>query len=289
MTLSVPYATRIKPLTKTVFDGLLATSEIPGELRAQCARLLPPPSDDGAGAGENEGDIMDRLHAASSHGDFVLHPTEPNMVREYGEGFMTFYYHPALTEWMNGLARGMDLGLPLRITGDGDKLQAQSASDFHHEFKSRVFSAPYAPDDLPEIRWTKPAHDPRFLKRAIPALYRDQIREFTRPRGQWFMNMAASLNEGLFVLIGDEHLLIAADRDRYQDNAEKARVLEEGRTLLWEIKPEKYRRLEILDPDYFEQVVLTAVREQAGLSVPTDRRLFFWQTYLEGVKRPGQR
>ncbi|MFA5184924.1 MAG: hypothetical protein WC551_00345 [Patescibacteria group bacterium] len=274
MALSIPFATRILPLTKSAFRDLLATSQVEGKLRARCSKYMSPIRDPGI-------DLEAKIHAA----EFLLHPTAPDTAREFGPRFMTFFHHPELIAWIGVLSRGRDLSLMLELIGYEDKLDARIISEYHPEFRDLSFSTPYAAETEPEIRWTKPPHDPDFLRRAMPVLYHDQEMEFTSPHGEWFMNCAASSCDGVFILIGDSRILAVVDKDRYPVNGERVRVMEAARILLYDIPLQERDPFDLRhDDELLGEHVEVTLREKTGICVPREHRLFFWQTYLEGIK-----
>ncbi len=274
MALSIPFATRILPLTKPAFRDLLATSRAEGKLRAHCSKYMSPMRD-----------LRVNLEERISSADFLLHPTEPDTASEFGPRFMTFFHHPELIAWIRNLTRGTDLSLKLELKGYADKLDARIISEYHPEFRDFGFSAPYAAETEAEIRWSEPPHDPDFLRRALPALYHDQEIEFTSPHGDWFMRCAASLCDGVFILIGDARVLAVVDKDRYPVNGDKVRVMEAARILLYDIPLQERDPFDLRhDDELLGEHVEVTLREKTGICVPRERRLFFWQTYLEGIK-----
>lgn len=285
---SIPIASRILPLTKRTFDGLLAASHHPGRVLGHFSAYSVPPPD------EDADDAPAPVH--TRHSGYLIHVLEPDHLRCYGPDFNTFYRHDGLTEWLRELCPGDDLGMPLELTENGDGLTARLIPEFRPRVRDLSLRVAYAPEGQEEIRWTKPPHDPDFLRRAMPALYRDQEREFTW--GEWYMKQASSPAPGVFILHGQERMLAVVDRDRYPQAIEKARLIEEARARLIDISPlgegGDGRRaatwvINETDLEGYTGYLLRKLTLEAGLPLPQplERRWFFWQTYLDGTRPPG--
>jgi hypothetical protein len=279
---SIPLASRILPLTKRNFDGLLAASHHPGKVLGHFVAYSVPPTDE-----EDEEPVGRR------HSGYLINVQEPDHLRCYGPDFNTFYCHDSLTEWIRKLCPGHDLGMPLELTGDEECLSARLIPEFRPKIRDRSLCVAYASENQGETRWTKPPHDQDFVRRALPALYRDQEHEFTY--GEWSMNQASSPAAGIIILHGRERMLAAVDRDRYPQDVEGARSIKEARVLLIDISPSgcggagRYSALSLVSEmglgDYTNHL-LRKLAFEAGVPLPQplERRWFFWQTYLDGAQ-----
>lgn len=273
--LAIPIASRILPLTKATFNELLASSQQPGKVRGHFTAFIAPSSDERTTVTQNVG--------------CLIHALDPDCTRTYGPRFNVFYYHHDLAEWIRRLCPKQDLGMPLELTGDEESLGVRLVPEFRPKVRDRSICLSYVRDGQPEVSWVKPPHDTDFLKRALPAVYHDQEREFTW--GEWFMNMASAPAEGIFILHGRERMLAVVDLDRHAVEVEGARILKEARALLIDISPhgddesqrrENTRLVSEDDLEYYIHHLQRTLTYQAGIQFPQpiERRWFFWQTYL---------
>ncbi len=284
MPLMLPIAPRLAPLTKSTFAGLLAASEHPNEVHAVFGRCTMPPSGDGEPFPSNAG--------------YVIYVVDPDTTQNYGESFCRYYYNRELERWFEKHIPARELGTQLVLRGDDNCIGVYVAKSLIRNSEERSVCLAYADDGLPEIHPNGLPFDEDFIRRAIPALYRQQEDEFTDFDGEWKMNYGSSPAEGVFVLHGDKRLLAVIDRVRYPIDIKGANILEDAQAALVEITPEgddkergfKLQCIRVCLGDYQDHLRLE-LSEKRGVQLPVtiERRPFFWQRYLEGIKGPRER
>ncbi|MDQ7814394.1 MAG: hypothetical protein RDU25_01115 [Patescibacteria group bacterium] len=240
-------------------------------------------------------EIMERLAVATEEANYLFVPNSPDVSREYGQWHMTFLHHPVFAVWMRELFGGFDASLQLELVNEGGKLKGRSVSTNRTQLKDKAFDAPFASEAEAEIRWIKPPHDPAFLARAVPAVYRDQTDEFEGFHGAWRWQHASSPADGLFVLHGDIRMLAVLNMNRFPVDVNGAQILEDADAMLIDISPEgngeerfhRIRDIQCSCRSYGNHLLLTlAAKYGIQLPQPIERRYFFWQTYLEGIQQP---
>ncbi|MBI5654108.1 hypothetical protein HZC53_00420 [Candidatus Uhrbacteria bacterium] len=292
MALSIPSGSRLMPLTKERFEALVAKSETPGVLKAVCTKFLPPPI---MKAVCEAGDKTGALRGATTRADFLLHPLEPDTAKRYGSGFITFYHHATLIEWLVDISGNHDFSLTLNLTADDDGFQARCTSEYHKRLNDvRLGHIPFAGEDEPEISWDQTPHSPEFIARTLPVLFEEDEEEFTGVHGEWTWHWATTPCEGMFIMHGDQRMLAVYNPSRFPNRINGARILGNN-ALAVDISPrgnedEKARLMAEINrfPNLYRDHLVESLTGRYGFKLPAiiEERIFLWQRFLDASLTP---